>query len=432
MKLPTAATVAIGALGMIAPAAHAAGNAGDFAEVREQLQQLMQRVDRLESENTALQAENAALRSRTEEIGKQSAEAKSAAQNVAQNAAKSADWPSRIALKGDVRYRHQQIDDERVAADRDVHVLRVRLNLTAKVNDAITAGVGITTTQGGNPRAGNVALDGEFSRKDLYLDLGYIDWKIAESLHAIGGKMQMPFVRPGQSLFWDNDINPEGIAFTYANGSLFGSAYGFWIDENVQYAAAASSLTDTTDTKLFGLQVGNRFKLGIGELVLAATYNDMVAAKGRRPYFGNSSGNSVMAPGGGLAYDFEMLGALAELSMKMKTLPLTVWLDYGHNRAAELNDAFSLGVMMGKASAPGTWETGVSYQFVEKDALFAQVIDSDFAGGVSDNQGWAARFGYAPLKNWYVGAAYYMAKANVDQGLEYDYNRLLVDFSVKF
>lgn len=420
MKYSTVAASVIASLGLFASGAHAAGEAGEFAQIREQLQNLLNRVDRLEQENNALKAENVQLKSRTETIAKESAEAKSA------------DWPSRIALKGDVRYRHQQIDDERAAAERDVHVLRVRVNMTAKVNDAITAGVGLTTTQGGNPRAGNVSLDGEFSRKELFLDLGYIDWRITGSLHAIGGKMKMPFERPGQSLFWDNDINPEGIAFTYANGSLFGSAYGFWIEENVQYAPTASSVTDTTDTKLFGLQIGNRFKLGSGDLTLAATYNDLASAKGRRPYFSNASGNSVSAPNGGLAYDFEMIGALAEFSTKMGTLPLTLWLDYAHNRAADLNNALNIGALLGKALSPGTWETGLSYQFIEKDALFAQVIDSDFAGGVSDNQGWVARFGYAPLKNWYLGAAYYMAKANVDRGTEYDYDRLLLDVSVKF
>jgi hypothetical protein len=74
----------------------------------------------------------------------------------------------------------------------------------------------------------------------------------------------------------------------------------------------------------------------------------------------------------------------------------------------------------------------LGYQFIDKDALFAQHIDSDFAGGVSDSQGWMLRAGFAPLKNWNLNATYYPTEANVDVGSEYDFARLLLDFNVKF
>ena len=76
----------------------------------------------------------------------------------------------------------------------------------------IVAGIGIATTEAANPRGANARLDNEFSRKRLFLDLGYIDCTFAPGAHAILGKMKMPIVRPGQSLYRDNDINPEGLA----------------------------------------------------------------------------------------------------------------------------------------------------------------------------------------------------------------------------
>ena len=77
------------------------------------------------------------------------------------------------------------------------------------------------------------------------------------------------------------------------------------------------------------------------------------------------------------------------------------------------------------------------YQVLEKDALFAQLIDSDFAGGVSDSEGWVLRAGYTPVRNWTLNATYFLNQRNVDvansAGLtEVDYDRLQLDFNVKF
>jgi hypothetical protein len=99
--------------------------------------------------------------------------------------------------------------------------------------------------------------------------------------------------------------------------------------------------------------------------------------------------------------------------------------------------AWSIGTVFGRASNAHTWEAGVMYQKVEKDALFAQLIDSDFAAGVSDNEGFAFRFGYAPVRNWVLNATYFLTKRNVERAnsvdqTEVDYDRLQLDFNVKF
>lgn len=423
-------------------AAQAAPTDAEFAEMRRQLDSLVQRMDRMEQENAALKARNEQLEQQVARTNAASdTPSAPAAQTAAASTVKTADWPSRIAVKGDLRYRHSQTDDARQSAERDEHLLRARLSVEAKVNDSITGVIGVATSSPtgsfGNPRAGNVQLDGEFSRKPLYLDLGYIDWTFAEDAHAIGGKMKMPFARPGQSLFWDNDINPEGIALTYGRGPWFASGYGFWVEENVQYTTTANPATDTTDTKMFGAQLGRRFDFNGSNLTLAAMYYDLAAAQNRRPFFNNSSngnttnGNS-MSPSGGLLFDYEVIELMAEYNMQLGELPLQAWIDFAHNRAAILDTAIGAGLMLGKASNPGTWEAGLAFQFIEKDALFAQHIDSDFAGGQSDSDGWVLRAGYAPLKNWALNATYFPTHGNVDIGNEYNHDRLLLDFNVKF
>ena len=67
-----------------------------------------------------------------------------------------------------------------------------------------------------------------------------------------------------------------------------------------------------------------------------------------------------------------------------------------------------MGAIFGAASNYRTWEVGVLYQVIEKDALFAQLIDSDFAGGTTDTEGLAFRVGYAPVRNWMLNATYFL------------------------
>lgn len=421
-----AAAVAAAALSL-GSAAQAASN-DELAQIRSQLQNLMQRVDKLEAENNSLKTENDQLKAQTEQVSRQITQ--SADMQPAVPAVKAADWPNRIVLKGDVRYRHQQTDDDSVSAKRDEDLLRARLGVEAKVNDSIAAGIGVATSSApGNPRGANVQLDGAFSRKSLYLDLAYFDWTFADNAHFIAGKMRMPFVRPGQSLFWDNDINPEGIALTYNIGSMFGSAWSYWLEENVP---ASTTVTTTTDTKMYGLQLGNRFDLGGNTLVVAASYYDLAAAKGRRPFYNNASNGNSLTSTGGLAYDFQVVSLMAEYNFKLRDVPFQVWADVARNLDAEYDTAFTMGTMVGKASNPGSWETGLAYQLIEKDALFAQHVDSDFGGGLSDCDGWVLRTGYAPARNWVLNATYFKDVNNKDVGVEYDFDRLMLDFNTKF
>jgi hypothetical protein len=369
------------------------------------------RVDALEQELKALKKENEEAK-------------KAASQN------KAAEWTNRVTLKGDVRYRGEYTDDEALVDDRWRNMLRARLAIEARANDKFLVGIGVSTSENGNPRGANVTLDGEFSRKALDLDLGYFDWNAIAGGHVIGGKMKMPFFRPGQSFFFDNDVNPEGIALTYERGMFFGNGYGFWIEENVPVAGVAPT---KADTMMYGGQFGARIPISSMSLTVAAMYYDLAQAQGHRPFFnGLSNGNTTVGPNNVLAYDFQVAELSAELNMKLGAYPLQVWADVAQNFDAELDLAYTVGVLFGKASNPNTWEAGVAYQAIEKDALFAQHIDSDFAGGVSDSDGWIARGGYAVMKNVVINATYFRTRRGVDVPPEFEYDRLLLDFNVKF
>ena len=447
------------ALSTMSMGAQAASSPNELAQIREQLEALLQRVDRLEQENTELKAQNEALKATDEKLQANDDYLKGEARGLRKEAAqqavevgkvKGADWAGKVALTGDVRYRYEMISDETLsggvpAADRYRDRIRARLAATVKATDNITVGIGMTTTEGSDPRSGNQSLNNVFTKKGFDLDLAYFDWKFATWGNLIGGKMKQPFVKPGQSMFWDNDITPEGLAVGFQTGMFFGTAYNYWLNE-----ISGGENTRTADTMLHGLQIGTRLPIGSNSLMLAAHYYDLSAAVGRSPFYNggsnanNANGNTILdldpgtATNAVLVYDYEVINLSAEFNMLLGQTPLQFWADAAQNQDPSDEDtAWAAGVLFGKASNYRTWEVGAGYQKVEKDALFAQLIDSDFAGGFSDNEGWVLRAAYAPVRNWTINTTYFLNNRNAEVAnssgqVEVDYDRLQVDFNVKF
>jgi len=97
-------------------------------------------------------------------------------------------------------------------------------------------------------------------------------------------------------------------------------------------------------------------------------------------------------------------------------LPFSVWADFAQNMASDVkyDTAWGIGATIGKASNAKTWEASVLYESMDKDAMFAQFIDSDFALGVSGSDGWVFRAGYAPVKNVVLNASYFLNTANIN------------------
>ena len=462
-NLMIAAAVAVALSQM--PAGAEAASPNDLAEIREQLQGLMNRVDRLEQENQALKTENADLKAQGEELKAQGDYLKSetrglrkenAVQSADADKVKGADWAGRVTVAGDIRYRYEYISDDTLsaavggftAADRYRDRIRARLSAVAKATDNITVGIGLTSTEGNDPRSGNQSLTNLFSKKAIELDLAYFDWKFASWGNLVGGKMRQPFIKGGQNLYWDNDITPEGLAFQFNRGIWFGTAYNFWLNE-----VGGNENTLTSDAQMAGLQIGAKLPLGASTLTLAAHYYDLSAVEGRAPapvFGGNANGNTTIGSAATLALlnDYEVADLLVQFDTTLGTLPFQLWAEVAQNQSPDgfvpggvvpndLDTAISGGLLFGRASNARTWEFGAMYQSMEKDAVFAQLIDSDFAAGVSDNEGIVVRAGYAPVRNWVLNATYIISKRNVDRAngagqTEVDYDRLQLDFNVRF
>jgi hypothetical protein len=436
-----------------------------------QIQTLVTRLDGLETANTALRSENAGLKqelasvderrdaeiddlkSQTVDLREQGAFASAELDKL-----KGTEWASRIKFKGDLRVRNETIQSERVvgtgasaevadAADRDRMRFRARISAEARVTDSTRVVLGLASGDG-DPRSTNQTFTNNSSGKGVYIDLAYADWAFQPGAHLVLGKQKQPYWRTGQSLFFDADINPEGGAVTFERGAFFGSAYAWWLQEG--YAADPSG--NNQDANIVGAQAGLKFPLLAGETRLAAHYYDCGACQYNNPFWsgGNANGNTTLTQGSGgsavqvLRYDYNVVVLSGEVSTTLFGLPLLVWGDWARNLASgvEYDTAWNVGTHLGKASAPGTWEAGLMYQVMGKDAMFGQLIDSDFAAGNTDGDGWALRAGYAPARNIALHATYMLNSLYQDVapvsgpgyeiGRDLDYDRLQLDVVYRF
>jgi len=448
------ATAVAATLALAAPAAFAqakgAATKADVQAMQAQMEALAQRLNKLEAANASLQAENSDLKSVVDRRDAEMDYLKAQTRELREEAAvssgeiakvKGADWATKIKFKGDLRYRHEMIAQDRDvsgsaedSADRTRHRIRARFGFDAKVTDNSKVVVQLATG-GTDPRSSNQTLGDNSTRKSIGLDLGYAEYKFMPGGVLTLGKIKNPIWRPGQSLFYDGDFNPEGVAVNFDRGMLFGGVYGWWLTEQFN----SNPDGENADANAIGVQAGIKFPLLGGETRFAAHYWDCGACEEASPLFNNNSnGNTVFRVGTAttnlLAYDYEILQLSGEMGTMLFDLPFSFWADYAQNMASgvEYDTAYGIGVTLGKASNAKTWEAGLLYQSIDKDALFGQFVDSDFGDGTTDSEGWVIKGGYAWVKNVTFNGTYFINTRNKDVGTELDYDRLQLDVNYKF
>lgn len=441
-------------------------SAAEVDALKSQLEALQSRLAELEAAQKAQDAQIAAASKAAGAATAAAADQQDAidrtTDSLAQTRANVGEWVGRWTWKGDLRYRNENIDQEFTARERNRDRIRARFGFVAKVNDTMKVEVQATTTENADARSSNQTLSDVNSRKALDLDTAYAEWAPNANWKLTLGKMKYPWVRVG-SYFYDGDVNPEGVAASWQQGAtgLFGGA---WISR-------LSERSTLADSSLFGAQVGWRGTFGDGgKYTLAAGYFDHGAAEGYSViqsggaggFFGNSTTTNTAICRSGqspcLANDYNIVEVLGEVTFKVGSQPLTLFADYANNGAADysfastntalnipkgLDTAYSAGFTYGKAGNPGTWEFGYVFQKVEKDALFSQWVDSDFAAGATDGDGHAIKFAYAFARNWRFNLTYLLNKTNNDVAaavtipsagnvFDRDYKRLQLDLNMTY
>jgi hypothetical protein len=470
-SLTVAAVVAAASVAACLANAQTAAPQGEIEALKAQLAQLQERLAELEAaqkaqtdKTEAVVAEQAIVNTDLQDSIDRTSD--NLARAVGEGA--SSGWMGRWVWRGDLRLRNETIDQEATAAERNRNRFRLRVGALARVNDNTRVEVQLASTEGGDARSSNVTFSDANSRKSLDLDIAAVEWSPNDHLKISGGKMRYPWVRTS-SFFFDNDINPEGVGVQWqqATNGFFGSAF----------LTQFSERSTAADSGMVGAQFGWRWARTDGSRVLiAGAYYDHTAVRGYNPFqgasassaglgsFGNSTTTSTalcrpaLTSGGTcLANDFNVIELLGEYQLNVGERPLLVYANVARNTAADysiktasaattipsgLDTAYAIGFNLGRVDSaiPGSWEFGYLYQVIEKDALFAQWIDSDFAAGNTDGGGSAFRAAYQLSRGWRFNVTYMLNTTNRDVAaavtlptartlFDRDYERLQVDFN---
>lgn len=429
MNSKTFLTVA-GILALILMAMPPALKADDteLQALRKQLAALSQRLDQLEASNNELQQANDELQQSSKRATVSLADINEKTMAVAEQVEKSANtssWTDNISMKGDFRLRYEGID-EQGKDKRRRNRIRARASIIGNVAEQGEVGIGLASG-GDDPVSTNQTLGGGGSSKGLNLDLAYFQWSGLEHTSLTGGKFKNPLYKPGKnSLLWDGDWNPEGLAVSWGRNDYFANLLGTWLESDSKGETNFS----------YGIQAGINKKLWNSlELTTGVAYFNM-STKGKGSFYGDDDdffGNSFDPLTNTYLYDYELIELFADIGFDIGSQPAVLFFDFVQNQDAdEFDTGYAIGFKYGSAKARGSWEGAIVYQDLEADATLGLVADSDFAGGGTNGKGFIFKAGYAVARNMSADLTYFITETDISSDKRHDYDRLQLDLAVKF
>jgi len=320
-----------------------------------------------------------------------------------------------IKLKGDFRFRHENIDNSGGTVDRQRQRLRFRMGVDFKLLHHLEVKTRVASGEDSQTST-NQTLTDNSDPKGIFIDRVYINWKPIDLLSFNAGKMANPFWRVTTSdLMWDADYNPEGLS-----EGIEGWVGSVKLFVNLGQFSIQERINDTQDAYLFTEQGGIEFKLPVeSRFTGAMAYHDFsnIAQGG----IGGVNTLATNTPGASFSI-FEITGALKTWISKIPLSIETTWLN---NRAApkttvggalavpeKQDTAFQAGVIVGKANKKNNWEAAYFYKEIEQDAAVSGITDSDFPN-TTNAKGHIAWVAYS-LTDWIrVQIKHYNAKNKV-------------------
>ncbi|MCO5044724.1 MAG: putative porin [Kiritimatiellae bacterium] len=352
----------------------------------------------------------------------------------AESAKPNPSWTDEVKIKGDARFRYETINEDGKDS-RNRARIRARIGAFVSPTEELDLGVQFSTSENNDPVSSNQTLGDGGSRKEAYFDLAYLDFHpdALPGLRAVLGKMKLPFVQPSDLIF-DGDYHPEGAAVNYTWGKdvqVLLNGANVWIEER-------SSADETT---MAGIQAAIRFQSEDRSFLQAGIaryqYQNM---EGFAPVFDEAKGakgNSMrkVTSGNSTSLVYATDFAISEIfvdAWKNASIPYGVYAQYAFNDEADAdNTAYLVGLKIGKAKDPGSFDFNYNWRHVEKDSVVGQLTDSDSFGGGTDGEGHRFSLGYQVAKNLKATVTYFLNTQHIS-GDESDYNRLQVDFAATF
>ncbi|PTQ13030.1 hypothetical protein CLG96_02495 [Sphingomonas oleivorans] len=317
---------------------------------------------------------------------------------------------------------------------------RARLGFTAAASPRVSAFFRLVVGNETEPTSTNETLGDYFNKDDVVVDRAYMRYRFNDALAFQGGRMANPFY--STDMFWDQDVNPEGVALVGekriggGGTSIFGAAGIF----------ALQDLLKSPDRWLYAGQLGIDTPLaGDLSLKIAGAYYHYRHISGRlgdeasRPGLvvkGNSLFDVQPAPGRivpGLASRFhigDVTGALSYAAIQGLAVTFTgeVARNFGHS-ASELGRltlltgdptgdmAYSAEIRVGSARVVrnGDWQVALTWRRLESDSLLDAFTEGDFGLGGTNVQGGYLDLLYGVSDNTWLEALAYDTKSLGDQ-----------------
>ena len=404
---------------LVIPAQLLASEPDSLEQLRQDIEDLTRRLVALENENETLRR-NFRHRDQTPEQDDQPGEPNTQSSSTKTN------------FSGDFRLRHERID-LRGAEVHERARIRARATVTRQINENAEVGLGVST--GGNaPTSSTQTLGAGGSKKSVALDLAYIDWQPKENLHVFAGKFKNHLFKvPSQTMLWDDEWRPEGAGLSFDTHAYFVSLLGTWIESD--------SLSPDREFA-FGAQTGIRRPI-LGEAVLTAGigyFNFSVA--NASTFYGSdidfsgntfSCANPIDTSTCKFGNDYEEVEMFAAIAFDRDKYSGEVYAHYVQNReAGRLNDGWTIGSQFLFNSGNHPVQLHYFYRYLEADAVFAPLTDSDFGGGGTDVTGHSIKVGWSMNPRLVLSLVYFDNDIGSNQGMSARYKRAQVNADFNF
>jgi len=344
-------------------------------------------------------------------------------------------WLEGLHMKGDLRLRAESFDRAKGhASDRNRFRARLRWGLEKELSDDWLVGVRWATgpkstndSLANEPTSTNQTFDNKFNLKDIWLERAYARYT-PSFLKGVGpirkvelkaGKMELPWKGYTSSNIWDGDVTPEGLVEKIDIGLLedrgrlkdlsLTGMFGQFILEEVSSGTGDQELYSYTGALTAKFDVGldkpARFRSAFN-FYDYVDLQDNIAIGATNRALGNTPSGTTNA----LALDdWNIIETYNEVLFPKSWVlgkDLKLFFDWAHNTAGRVTngdtvtnvderDAYSLGVILGKAKKKGMWEVGYRWFRTEANSVPGIFTDDDFGTGGTDHRGSKFLFAYS-------------------------------------
>lgn len=413
------------------------------------------------------------------------------------------DWIDRLQWEGDLRLRYQgdrfaegnptalqfnqanlnNPNQTNTTEDQDRMRIRARLGVKVKVNDWMTAGVGLTTGSANDPISPNQTQGTKDAKYNFGLDRAYLKAEVKPWLNVVGGRFANPWL--STDLVWDPDLAFDGVAASFTpkitdNWSSFLTLGAFPLEQTE--VRPINGVKDSGENKakskwMYGSQVGIKWTSpNLSTVKLGLALYDFSHVEGIRNSL-NSTAYDGTVPAfktkGNSYYDISYNNSMDKYGLvsKFRTLNLTGQVDiatfnpvhviltgdYVRNigfdtqeittrtaSAVEVNGyqvpkkevngyQVKLAVGMPTTYQANDWQAFAAYKYLEADAVLDSYTDSDFHLGGTNAKGWIVGASYGIDKNTWLSARWFSADEITPRAASpLNIDVLMLDLNAKF